>query len=234
MMECDVFKRRICEDPSVTDPDFRDHEESCKRCAAFAQRVRSTESLIRDALRFDVAGARESAARHSARVAQETRAVRWASMAAAFVAAAGIWLMLEARYPLSTEELAAEVLQHWDHEPYSWTVNDAVPHSRLHRVLGGKATIDLTSIGTISYARVCRVAGQWMPHLVLQTADGPVMILLVPEQQVAERVPLRLPEEGLGGMLRPLGNGSIAIIGDDSRSLVPVEESLAAAIDLTI
>jgi len=235
-MECEVFQQKLCEDCSQSTPEMDEHERACVSCAAFAARARKTEWLIQDALRFDIASVKSAAtADRAPSPVVERRFVAWAGLAATFVGAVAVWFALQTTGPMTTEELVVEVLEHWDHEPESWAVsNVSVSNVVLERALDGKATIDLANLGTVSFARSCRVAGQWLPHLVVQTEQGPVMVLLVPNQAVKEAVGFSLPEHGIEGTLHPHGSGSIAVIGNDSLSIEPVEEQISESVDWTI
>ena len=86
----------------------------------------------------------------------------------------------------------------------------------------------------MSYAHSCFVRGEWVPHLVVQGERGPVMLLLLPHERVTEPVPLELPEEGLAGVIVPLGEGSVAIMGETDESMEPIRERLNAAVEWSI
>jgi hypothetical protein len=50
-----------------------------------------------------------------------------------------------------------------------------------------------------------------VPHLVVQTPQGPVTVLLLRHRNVSE--PVRLAEQGYVGVVLPAPRGSIAIVG---------------------
>ena len=78
--------------------------------------------------------------------------------------------------------------------------------------------------GLITYAESCSINGRAVPHLVIQGARGPITILLMPEEPLAEASTF----EGVNikGILLPVGNGSIAIIGDREEQLDQVKENV--------
>jgi hypothetical protein len=211
------------------------HEAECADCGAYAKRARRAEGLIRAALNLEPQVGRGPAALGHVDDRRGRRPTLVSSFAAALVAAVAIWFAFGAASPRTTEELATEILDHWDHEPSSLVASGVtVTDSVLSLALDGKATLDRAGVGPVTYARVCRVAGQWMPHLVVQTPRGPAMILLVPEAELAGPVLLALPALGVTGLLQPHGKGAIVVIGDGLGDLAPVEQSLAAAVDWTI
>jgi hypothetical protein len=84
------------------------------------------------------------------------------------------------------------------------------------------------SVGLITYAQSCVINGKTVPHLVIQGQYGPVTILLMPDEPVAEAVPLE--GDNIHGVLLPVGNGSIAIIGAREEKLEPIEKSVLKSV----
>jgi hypothetical protein len=233
-MECEIFRERIAADPAAADPECAGHERSCGACAAYAARLRASESLINRALRFDVERLRELRP-PAAAPASPARTRRWA--VAASVVATGIALWIGARFLPSDDPLvlAEAVETHWSHEPESWVrTSTPVAASALDAALGDDATIDLARLDIVSYARSCLVNGHWVPHLVVQGRSGPVMVLLLAHEQLAETVPLDIPQERLRGVIVPFGDGAIAILGEDSEALDAIERDVSDAVTWSI
>ena len=61
-----------------------------------------------------------------------------------------------------------------------------------------------------------------------------LMLLLLPHEQIAEPLPLDLPEEGLRGVILPVGDGSIAILGEDGESMDPLADRIDSAVEWSI
>ena len=230
-MDCETFREQICIDPASTAAQLQAHERECQACTAFALRARKTESLIHQAMRFDTQKAKSQPARRPAAM--------YGSLAAAAIAGLAFWFGLAVNQPASTDELVAEILAHMDHEPHATEFTTvSVAERDLNQVLAGEATIDLAALGTtlgpVTYANKCAVAGQWMSHLVVQSGDGPVTILLIPEQSVDGIVPLELAEQGLGGSILPAGRGSIAVLGEDGAADTQTARQVADTVNITI
>jgi hypothetical protein len=79
-------------------------------------------------------------------------------------------------------------------------------------------------VGLITYAQSCSINGKDVPHLVIQGAHGPITILLMPHESVAEAT--TLDGVNVKGIILPVGDGSIAIIGDREEQLDQVKESV--------
>jgi hypothetical protein len=232
-MDCNEFREQIGADPAELDAAAAEHERACPACAAYAQRLRSSERLIAAALRFDVASVRAPRAAATRPVARRGRV--WALAAMVAVAAIALWLgrnLVPNRDPVRLAEI---VEQHWYHEPDAW-IRTATPvaSSVLEAALGADAAIDLARLDVVSYARSCFVNGRWVPHLVVQGEAGPVMVLLLAREPLAQPQPLDLPAERLRGAIVPVGGGSIAILGQDGETLEAVQQAVAEAVEWTI
>ena len=107
---------------------------------------------------------------------------------------------------------------------------NSVPRTRLTSVLSPAGASMQTDAPLVSYAKSCLINGQLVPHLVVQGADGPVTVLVLPNEKVDG--PISIMRNGLEGVIVPVeGGGSVAIIGRDAASVESVrqqtQESLA-------
>lgn len=234
-MDCQEYRQRIETDPAWTDEASAEHERDCGSCAAYARRLRESERLINQALRFDVASVREHDRASNAPTPRSPVRMTWAMAASVAVAAVGVWLVLTFVPSSDPQRLVAAVQDHWYHEPESWVqTSSPVSPATLDTALSGTARVDLDSLNVVSYARSCLVNGRWVPHLVVQGEAGPVMLLLLSREDIDEPLPLDLPQEGLHGLIMPLDEGSIAILGEDEESLESLQEDVSAAVEWTI
>ena len=236
-MNCETLRERLTQDPARPDEEFDRHAESCAACRAYRERLMRAEALIQDALRFDVSAVGKAAADAPRASGSRSAWVTWASgLAAGLLVGVTFWAFLGGGANLTPEALASEVVNHWYHEPESWVATSSpVSLALLTDVLDGEVALDLAALQTVSYAETCWVAGEWIPHLVVQGAAGPYMVLLMPGRMLQSPVPLELPAEGLSGTIIPAGQGSIAVLGGGSSSEVEsMEDSLVSAVDWTI
>jgi hypothetical protein len=234
-MDCGRCRERLEYDPARLDSEIETHLASCGPCRAYANRLRKSEELIQNALRFDVERLRGAADGKPAR-RTGLGAPLAAGLAAAVVAAITFWSLLTGGPPNYTvDELAQAVVEHWYHEPESWRRTSAtVSEVTFEAVLAGDARVDIANLGRVSYARSCFVAGEWIPHLVVQGQLGPYMVLLLPHQSVDQSVPVGLPAEGLEGHLVPVGTGSIAVLGPRGDESEQVERQVTGSVDFSI
>jgi hypothetical protein len=155
----------------------------------------------------------------------------WFAIAATVVLATSIGLRISGMFD-TYETLGEEVLAHLDHEPQALRVTDKpVSDERLRRALPAAVAVFDRSESLITYANPCVINGHRVPHLVIQGQYGPVTILLMPEEQVAEAV--SLDGENVHGVILPVGDGSIAIIGSRAEPLDPIRQQVIESVTWT-
>jgi hypothetical protein len=65
----------------------------------------------------------------------------------------------------------------------------------------------------------------------MQGEYGPVTILLMPDENIAEATPLA--GENVKGVILPVGKGSIAIIGSREELLEPIQKNVVNSVSWT-
>lgn len=166
------------------------------------------------------------AARHK----RSASPVRWLALAAsvALIAVFGAQFLQSPEYP----SLADEVVAHLDHEPDAFRVtNVAVEERRLASVVNSNGADLDRGVGLITYAKSCVINGKEVPHLVMQGESGPVTLLLMPNERVDSAVPLS--GKSIRGVILPVGDGSIAIIGESEENLAEIEERVVDSVTWT-
>ena len=83
----------------------------------------------------------------------------------------------------------------------------------------------------ITYAQPCVINGKTVPHLVVQGEYGPVTILLMPDEKLAEVTPI--DGENVKGVILPVGNGSIAIVGGRDEPLETIRKNVLNSVTWT-
>jgi len=229
-MDCEKFRLELLSDPAAHNPELEAHEAACVACGAYAQRARRAEALIASALRFDVAAAKSGG---SAATGKRMPAAVSAGLAAAVVAA--VVLGLGQSFLNPNNAIAGDLADHWHHEPYSWVVTDQqVELPQLQKAIAGKVLLDRSRMPSITYAHSCFFRGKWVPHLVVQGKQGPVMVMLLPSEEIGKPVSVELVEENLEGIVVPHGQGSIAILGNQGEELQSLQKSLSRAVEWSI
>ena len=155
----------------------------------------------------------------------------WFAVAATVVLATSISLRMSDMFRVY-HSLADEVLAHLDHEPHALVVTDlAVPDERLARVVPVSTAVFNRDVSLITYAQSCIINGKKVPHLVIQGERGPVTILLMAEERLGEAVPL--DGDNVRGVILPVGDGSIAIIGNRDEPLESIQKNVVDSVTWT-
>lgn len=156
----------------------------------------------------------------------------WLAMAAGVVLAAFVAVQTLGPQP-EYASLAEEVVAHLDHEPPALEFSEvAVEERELAKVVNsGGADLD-RDLGLITYAKSCVINGKEVPHLVMQGRSGPITLLLMPEERIDGAVPLS--GESINGVILPVGDGSIAIIGGRDEDLAQIEQKVVDSVSFRI
>ena len=203
-MNCEEFRTAVGAEPNTTRPDVLAHAEQCAECARYREEMQAMDRLIYRALAVDVEPAAAPELPQS-----NPRFWRMAAsvlITAIVVAFTSIWLLT----PRDT--FAAEVIAHIQEEPDSLLITDeSVSDERIERVLGAARMRLKPGVAHVSYATPCKFRGRLSPHLVVQTGQGPVTVLVLPEEP--QRPRQTISEEGFEGVVLPAPRGVIVVLG---------------------
>jgi hypothetical protein len=237
-MNCEDFKQAIAADPTASF-EGAEHAAGCTDCAVFQADMQALDARIGKALAIDVPELTmpELPPVEDDNVAnlpftRRGRAPAWLAIAASFALAA----VIVTQYlgdPVVYESLADEIVAHLDHEPYALKVTDeAVSERRFSRVVNESVGTMDRNVGLITYAQSCVINGKTVPHLVMQGEAGPITLLLMPDEMVD--MAQQIDGEGINGVILPVGNGSIAIIGEREENLTEVEQRVIESVEWRI
>jgi len=196
-VSCEQARLAIGADPEGSAPELEQHLQECASCRQFRTEMRTLEANIRRALE------RPPAAARTARFTWRPLALA-ASVLLAMLAVLAVWLVRP------TDTLAREVVAHVQEEPESWLARQNVDAQSIDEALRGAGVkLDITS-DRISYAQSCWFRDHYVPHLVVQTAQGPATVLILRNQHVRTRRSFH--EHGMSGVIVPAPQGSIAVL----------------------
>lgn len=235
-MNCEDYRQALTADPAWTDE--TGHAAACADCQAFAGKVQALNLDIARALQIEVPDFAmpelpdiDTANVTTLPARRRSRAPIWFAVAATLVLATSVSLRMSGLFE-TYETLGEEVLAHLDHEPAALRVTDIpISDERLQRALPTALAVIDRDRSLVTYANPCIINGHRVPHLVVQGEYGPVTILLMPEEHVAEMIPLE--GDNVHGMILPVGDGSIAIIANSIEPLAPVRRNVIESITWT-
>ena len=215
--DCRRARLHIGAAPQDLPPDVSSHVATCTDCSRFLDETLALDGRVRSALEVPLTRFRERVT--PARPVVKRFALA-ASVVLALLVAGGFWFL----NPRAA--LAGEIAEHVAHEAGSWDMHDPLPAASVSEVLR-QAGVQLDISMPVVYAMACPFRGRRVPHLVVQTATGPLTVMLLPDEKVAART--EFSEHGYHGVLLPWGQGAVAVLSRDGR--VPDVDGLIASGD---
>jgi hypothetical protein len=245
-MDCREFRREAGADPAHLGDAAAAHLDECPACAEFLRQTLALDEKIRAALRVPVPGrvragggqvvdgfrkpdanALDRPARERALAVIKPR--RWLALAASIVSGVAIGSLLWVAGPRGS--LAGDLVKHMGHEPGAMVATQVAASPTTVAEVLDRAGVRLRSgVGVVSYASTCPFRGDKVPHLVVQTATGPVTVMVLRHEQVARAT--QFDEGGYAGTIVPVGPGSIAVIGHQpAADLDAIARQLTGAVE---
>ncbi len=221
-MNCEELRTIVGAEPNTTHPDVLAHIERCPECARYRDEMQAMDRLIYRALAVDAPAERSAEPLPSRKSATVTRVWRMAAsvLVTVLVGAISLWLLTP------RESFASEAITHVRHEQASLVrTSETVDPARLEQIMTAAQVRLKPGAARVSYAQYCEFRGQRIPHLVVQTAQGPVTVLVVthaPAQQQEQ-----INEEGFQGVIVPAPRGVIVVLGQN----VPVDSVVWTVLD---
>lgn len=196
--ECVHARVQIGGDPHNLPPEVTAHLTTCAACTRFREETLALDARLRAALELPLAKFREVEPAPPAR-----RYALAASIALAVLLAGGFWIF----QPRSA--LAHDVVAHVLEEGSSWDQQQLLPAAEVAGILH-TAGVQFDASLPVVYGYACPFRGHRVPHFVVQTANGPMTVMLLAHEKVSKRT--KFAEEGLHGELLPAGSGSVAVL----------------------
>jgi hypothetical protein len=231
-MNCEKYRLAIAAEPSFDGG--AGHLSECAACQSYRREMQALDETISRALLLDVPQLRvpELSTVTTDNVVtlpkRQWSSPTWLAVAATVVAAALLGLRLLGP-GTEYESLGEQIIAHIDHEAGSLQVTDvAVSDEQLTAVVTEHAARMDHGAGLITYAQSCKINGRDVPHLVIQGEYGPVTILLMPYEQIQEAEVLS--GKNINGIILPVGNGSIAIVGSREERLESIQNRVIESV----
>ena len=233
-MNCDEYRQAIGADPSFDGG--AGHVSECASCQDYRREMLALEDRISRALAINVPDIampelEEVAASNVVDLTARRRKLTpvWLAAAATVLVAAFIGVRFGGLGSPGYDSLADEVLAHVTHEPRALLPSDVrVQERELAKVVPASIAELDQSKAFITYAETCPISGNNVPHLVIQGKSGPITIMLLPDEKISEAISLN--NETSHGVILPVGDGSIAIVGARDENLEDVQRQLLQSV----
>jgi hypothetical protein len=109
-----------------------------------------------------------------------------------------------------TDSLAHDVVAHVNSESPSQPGFAPIDAGALQDVLRKSGVRAHLTSNEVIHEKTCLFRWHFVPHLVVQTSDGPITLVILPDEQVEKRA--RFQEGGLAGVILPASRGSIVVL----------------------
>lgn len=229
-MNCNDAHLVIGAEPDATSPELEEHLRACAACVGYQREMRQLEQNIHRALKLDLGALRtDTPVRPQVRLVTDappalvkparTSRSGWALAASLLVAVAAVLFLWGA---LPSHTLASDIVTHVMSE--STDVSPSTLAVVLQRTRVGLDALP----GEVVFAETCFFRGRLVPHLVVRTKEGPVAVMILPEERV--QAPEHFEEGGYRGVVIPdHEHGSIAVLSRSSLDAeIPAREILRA------
>jgi hypothetical protein len=232
-MNCSEARFALAADPRSDDSALLEHLERCPTCAAYAGDMHELDRRLQDALAVPVPEIQlpsgpypaTAAAAPGGGLARSQRTRRFA-LAASVAGVAVLVGLLWAGFP--RQSLASAVIAHMAEEPDAWSTTAVLTEAEIDDVMARSRLRLAHNLPDVTYANSCWFRGRHVPHIVVQTTDGPVTVLVLPEEPVKRST--RFDEGGYRGALVPATRGSIAVLARDGADVEGVAKRVMEAI----
>jgi hypothetical protein len=220
-VNCEHARLLIGAEPSALPAELHEHLKACDACTAFRTEMLALESRIQRAMQQAPLPAVPAMA-PARRPRSPAPWRQWALAASVLLATAlvlGTWLLRP------SDTLARDLVKHVNGEPDSWLSERHVDAAELAAALNrAGVALDLSS-DKIVYAQSCFFHGHYVPHLVLQTSQGPATVLLLRHETITARRTFQ--EGGMTGIVVPAqGGGGIAVLERTRGDVAPLARQM--------
>jgi len=225
-MNCLDFRRQIGAEPASHDVAVVQHRAECATCAAYQDELLAMDVLLARAMRISLRPP-ESGAKTRPAPRSTVPPRRWLALAASLVIGILVAATLWVSYPAPT--LASEVIGHVSHEPGAWNARDPLGADAIGAVLAPSGIRLRDGAVEVTFAKRCFFERHWVPHLVVQTVNGPVTVLLLAHRQVESLA--HIDGQDFTGVVLPAPRGSIAIVGRNVSGLDDIARQVFEAVE---
>lgn len=208
---CDQCRIAIGADPDNVDAITQEHLAHCNECADYFQRTQKIDSLFKQALHKESEVLVTPAAKNR----------HWQSSWPAAMAAGLAIITVSVLFLWTTNRpspLTRELVHHLVEEPAAFSkAPGAADPAEIQRILAS-ANIRLRadSGAVINYIMRCDFNGQKIVHMVVESENGPVTILLMTEDRSIAQI-TRFSAEGYHGLVKPAARGAVAVLSSDNK-----------------
>ena len=223
-MNCLEFRRLVLVGPRHLDEAAKSHAAECLACREVLERQRENDDRLFAALQVPAPDGLAERILVARGVRPQRQRWAWA-MAATVVLAAGI--VATSGHLFKKDPLGAEAIDHVAHEPQSFTTVHAVDDAYLPATLAEYGLRNVVALGKVTYTRLCPMDGRTARHIVVNTAEGPVTLFLLPDDR-RKRGRSVTETAGMTAVTMPSARGTLAIVASSHNQAMAFERAIRA------
>ena len=223
-MNCLEFRRLALGAPRELPAEAREHAAACEACRAALSRELAFDDRLHEAMRTPA----PEALADRVLVAQGLRrrpAWPWGLAATVVIAAAIGWA---APPMIAGRGLAHEAIAHVEAEPQSFRIRNPYPHAELVALLAAQGLRLSGDVGQVTYLQHCPLGESVGEHLVLDTPEGQVTLLLLPRDDKRLRA-AEVNDRGRAAVAAPAPRGSLAVVADSGETARAIARRIVPA-----
>ncbi len=232
------FRKAALIDPNDQSPEFLEKTHQSPGNQRFVAQQRAFEQRLSETLNIktpdnlaDRIILNQQLSEYKSR--QQKRQKKWfvGSIAASlFAIALGFALWTPGN--VDGKQLTEQVIKHYYQDTHALNVTMDVPKNNIDSMLasyGGKLD---NPIGKVAFLGHCIIGGHTGVHLVLDTSQGQVTVLILPTQAVNHVY--QLHNQQLSGIIYPSKKGSIAILTEHAEVISSTRQRLDSSLNWII
>ena len=241
------FRKRAIIDPHDQTAEFLEKTRQSNNNQKLVEQQRHFDQQLSETLRINTPDnlaeriiLNQQLAEHKAshqHIRQKTRQRKWfmGSIAASIFAITLSFILWPALWTPATidgNQLAEQVLSHYYQDTHALNVDMNVAKNNIDTMLasyGGKLN---DPIGQVAFLGHCIVGGHTGVHLVLNTPQGQVTVLILPTQPINHTYPLH--DQQISGIVYPSKKGSIAILTEHAEVISSTRQRLDSSLNWII
>jgi len=230
-IDCIAFKRDCGADPQgvVANTRLLNHQNACAPCADFYQSMLALDLKLSAAFDLPVHEASiedqlSPTQVHDVNVVAFKKPLlnrfkpAFAAAASVLVAAFGVFAL-----QYSAPTLANDVVEHIHHEPHLLMLTEANTSQEKIQMVLKQANVNLVDENLeILSAKLCPLDGQLAAHLVVKGENGPVTVMILPENKTKAG---SIKTKEFNGRIVPAEHGVIAVVGGKRENLNHIESA---------
>jgi len=226
MINCINVRRLLLTDPVDLEPDVLQHLSTCQACKKIALEASGFDEMLLSSMKIPVPEGltdRILLAKGINDNQQQRKTRSWyQGIAASIVLTTSI--VASFLYFDSPSLISEIALAHVNNELHHLQDRKNIQLAQLNQIISPFNMKMNASPQRIHYAGTCKIRHSTGVHIVIEGNKAPLTVLLMPGEQVNER--LTINDKDFKGIIIPVNHGSIAIIGDKQEDLNAFEKQI--------